>query len=275
LVKAGVRLIVAGLLLAPFALRSLRRAPPSRDELRHTVKAGALGGVFYGIHFGAWVWSIDLTTVAASVTLVTSTPLMLAMVALVTGRDRPSRGLWLAVCLAGIGMLIIGGSDWRLSPEALAGDGLALLGAAGMAAYLLLGRRLGRRLNVWVFSACATAVGGTLLLLSAVLAGIHPLPSSWAALGFLVAAAALPQLVGHTLLTWSLRHTRPTVVGMATVGEPVGSTFLAWIWLGETVAGTVAVGCLITLSAVLVALALTDSVDSAPEDAHSDGGGTP
>ena len=69
-------------------------------------------------------------------------------------------------------------------------------------------------------------------------------------------AALLPQLVGHTLLTWSVRHVRPTVVGMATVGEPVGAAILASVWPGieEAIAPQLAVGCAVTLAAVLLAL---------------------
>ena len=218
------------------------------------VRLAILAGLFYGVHFGSWVWSLELTTVAASVTLVTATPLLLGVWALLSKRDRPNRRLWLAIGLATVGVATIGGSDWRFSSTALLGDGLALLGAAAMAGYLLVGRRLGENLDVWVFSAIATGVGGVTLLMVAVSLGQSPLPVSWAALGFLFLAAALPQLVGHTLLTCSLRHTEPSVVGMATVGEPVGATFLAWVWLGERFSTWVGVGCLITLAAVSIAI---------------------
>ena len=250
LVSAGVRLVIASILLTPLAWRSSRQRRPSTPMVR----LATLAGLFYGVHFGSWVWSLELTTVAASVTLVTATPLLLGGWAVLTKRDRPNRRLWLAIGLATVGVATIGGSDWRLSSGALLGDGLALLGAAAMAGYLLVGRRLGKALDVWVFSAIATGVGGVTLLTAAVALGQSPLPVSWAAFGFLVLAAVLPQLVGHTLLTWSLRHTKPSVVGMATVGEPVGATLLAWIWLGEGLTPWVGIGCLITLSAVSIAI---------------------
>ena len=249
-VSAGVRLMVASLLLAPLAWRSAQARRPSVRMMR----LAAVAGLFYGVHFGTWVWSLELTTVAASVTLVTATPLLLGGWALLTKSDRPNRRLWLAIGLATVGIAIIGGADWRFSSSALAGDGLALLGAAAMAGYLLVGRRLGQALDVWVFSAIATGVGGVVLLTTAIHSGQSPIPVSWTSFGFLVLAAALPQLVGHTLLTWSLRHTKPSVVGMATVGEPVGATFLARVWLGESIAPWVAFGCSITMMAVSIAV---------------------
>lgn len=259
LVAAGIRLLIACALLAPMAIHSWKKGRSNR----RLVRAGCTAGLFYGVHFGAWVWSLSLTTVAASVTLVTSTPLLLALAALVTGTDKPSRRLWTAVALATVGIIVIGGSDWNVSATALLGDGLALLGAAAMAGYLLLARRLGKTLDVWIFSALATGVGAIATLGSAALAGMPLGPASTEALLFLFLAAAIPQLVGHTILTWAVQHTRPVVVGMATVGEPVGATALAFLWLHESPTPVVIVGCMVVLTSVALAI-----VSMAKEESH-------
>lgn len=214
-----------------------------------------LGGLFYGLHFGTWVASLALTSVAASVTLVTSTPLLLGLFALITRRDLPSRRLWLATTLALVGVAIVGAQGATSGGhQRLLGDLLALLGAGGMAAYLVTGRRLGEQLALWPFMGIATAVGGGLLLASAGCVGISLRPSSPSAMLYIALAALLPQLVGHSLLTWSLRRVSPTVVGMATVGEPVGATLLAWIILAETPPLGVGLGCVVIIVAMLLAL---------------------
>ncbi len=250
LVAAGLRLLLSSLLLAPLTVRAWRRGVLRPRFLR----AAAWGGVFYGIHFGSWVASLGLTSVAASVTLVTATPLVLALIGLVTGRDRPQRRHWLALLLAFVGVSIIGGNDWSASASALLGDALALLGALGMALYLLNGRRLGEEMDVWAFTGVATAVGAVLLLGVAGCLGLPPVAASPRALGFLFLAALIPQLVGHSLLTWCLRHASPTEVGMATLGEPAGATLLAWLWMAEVPSAGVAVGCVLTALAVAAAL---------------------
>lgn len=250
LVAAGLRLTIAAACFLPWVLAARRAGRLSPRLLR----AAALAGLFYGLHFGTWVWSLGLTTIAASVTLVTATPLLLAVAALRSGRDRPTRRLWFALGLAAVGVSAIGGYDFGTSPGALAGDALALLGAAAMAGYLLVARRLGPDYDLGAFSGVATAVGGASLLGTAALLGIAPVAASAEAWLFVGLATLVPQLVGHTLLTWSLRHTTPTVVAMATVAEPVGATLLAWLWLGEAVSGPVAAGAAATLAAVVVAL---------------------
>lgn len=250
LVVAGARLAIASALLAVPTLRAWRagRLPP------RVVRRAALCGLFYGLHFGAWITSLTLTSVASSVTLVTATPLLLALLSIASGRDRPERRHWTSIGLALIGLALIGWADLSLSPEALIGDALAFVGAVAMALYLATARTLGRDLDVLAFGGVATFVGALALFGAALTFGVPITVASAESLLFIALAALVPQLVGHTLLTWSLRHATPTAVGIATVGEPVGATVLAWIWLGERVGALVAVGCAITLGAVLLTL---------------------
>lgn len=251
LVAAAVRLALAAGCLSPLIVRGLRRGTLSSAHLGWALA----GGVCYAVHFGAWVWSLELTSVAASVTLVTATPLLLALLSLGTGRDRPTGRLWGALGLACAGIVVIGWADHAGGGGAWVGDALALLGAAAMAAYLLVVRRQGRALDVLAFSGVVCAVGAALLALSCLVAGVPLRVAGPEALGYLALAAALPQLVGHTLLTWSLRHVTPTAAGIATLGEPVGATLLGVVWLGEWVSWEAALGCGLVIAGVALALA--------------------
>ena len=250
LTRAGLRLLMAAAMLLPATVRGWHRG-----RLQPVAKWAALAGVLYAVHFGAWIWSLDLTTVAASVTLVTATPLGLAVVGVVTGRDRPEGRLWISLALGALGVLVVGGFDLSLSGRALAGDGLAVLGAVAIGGYLLLARRLAAGLDIWAFMGVACAVGGSLLMATAAAAGVGLAPASGRSLWYIFLSALVPQLVGHGLLTWSLRHTTPTVVGLATLGEPVGSTLLAWVWLGESAPAAVLAGCAVVLASLVLALA--------------------
>lgn len=256
LVAAGLRLAMASVVLLPCVWIAWRRGRLPRAHLC----TGLLGGIFYGVHFGAWVWSLSLTSITASVTLVTATPVLLAVVGVLTGRDRPSRRLWIAIGIATLGVLIIGGEHLSTDPAALLGDALAVLGAVAMAGYMLIVRRLDAP-DPLVLTGLAAIVGSACLLGSAAALGLPiraATDSAWLYLGL---AALIPQLIGHTLLTWSLRHTTPTVVSMATVGEPVGSTLIAWLWWQEQVGGQVLIGSALTLVGVVAALAASQPAE--------------
>ncbi len=264
-VAAGVRLAFAAVLLAPWVVHAARSGQLSR---RHGL-AAAVGGLLYGVHFAAWVGSLERISVAASVSLVTATPLLLAGWSLITGRDRPKPALWGALALAAVGVGFIAGADLGLSrPDgvslgsaasqrsALVGDALALLGAVAIAGYMLLVRRLGPQLPVLAFMGLATAVAAAALLSGAALVGLPLRPPHAQAWWALLVAAVVPQLVGHGLLTWSLRAATPTQVGVATVGEPVGASLLAWWIFAEVPGPWTLVGCACTSCAVLIAARL-------------------
>ncbi len=249
LAMAAIRLAIAGVALLPWGIAAYRNGTLRGSRLRGAV----LAGIAYGVHFGAWVSSLTLTSVAASVTLVTTTPLLLAVVSLATGRDRPTRRLWAALAVAALGVALIGGTDSMAPTGALLGDLLAFLGAAAIAVYFLISRAQGDRLPIAGYSSVACLVGAALLFAAGFVAGIDMAPASSTSLFYIALSALIPQLIGHTLLTWSLRHASPTQVAMAVVGEPAGATFVAWLWLDESVPLLIALGCIITLAAVVAA----------------------
>jgi len=250
LISAGTRLLVAAVLLSPFVLRAKRRGKIDS----HVLKAGALGGLCYAVHFSAWIASLERTSIAASVTLVASTPILLALLSLITRKDQPSRSLWLAIGVAAVGVGILGASDLSSGAGNLLGDALALLGCGAIAAFLLLVRKMGPDLDPVAFSGLACASGATLLLGTAWLVGIPLEVASTKALGYLVLAALIPQLVGHLILIWALRYTTPTVVALGVTCEPVASTVLGVLLLSQVPSGLAAIGCAVTVGGVTLAI---------------------
>lgn len=250
LIAAGTRLLIATVLLSPFVIRARRQGRLDSSVL----KAGALGGLCYAIHFSAWVASLEHTSIAASVTLVASTPILLALLSLITRKDQPSRRLWIAIGVAAAGVGILGAAGAEEGAGHLLGDALAVLGCAAIAAFLLLVRKMGPGLDPVAFSGLACGSGSILLFGTAWLCGVPLEVSSTEALGYLALAALIPQLVGHLILIWALRYTTPTVVALGVTSEPVISTFLGVLLLSQQPSALAATGCAITLLGVILAI---------------------
>ena len=250
LIQAAVRLSIASILLLPWLIRAWGTAAFSSRVAR----AGVVCGFWYAVHFGAWVTSLTMTTVTASVTLVTATPLVLGVIGWLTGVDAPRKREWVGLGLGALGILIIGWDDLTREGSAWQGDLLALLGALGMAGYLLACRKVAQGLNVLAFTSLATGVAALLLSLGAFLADVPFAVPGWKPFLYLLAAALFPQMVGHVLLTWASRTLTPVVVGTATLGEPIGAAILAFFWLSEVPSTGVVIGSVVTLSGLLVAL---------------------
>ena len=240
LIVAAYRLTFAALLLAPYTL--IRH----RSDLAHLSRrdwlAALASGAFLGLHFAAWIASLDYTTVAASIVLVTTSSLWVALAAAAFLREPLTRPVAMGLVLALVGGVIIasdasGCAEGSTCGEPLLGDALALSGAFAIAVYFLIGRRLRRSLSLVPYVFVVYGASAMTLLIAAVLAGVsltgQTAPYSLGALGWIALLAIGPQLMGHSSLNYALRYLPTTFVAIATLGEPIGSTLLAFIVLRE------------------------------------------
>jgi drug/metabolite transporter (DMT)-like permease len=236
-VIAAGRLGFAALILLPIAW--LRAGAELRALGRRDVLLGIASGALLAMHFDAWIASFEYTSVASSVALVTTNPLWVALLSLLLWGERPAPLTLVGVLLAVAGSVLIGLSDSGLAggPNALLGDGLALLGALTVSGYFLIGRVLRRRLSLLAYIWLAYTSAAIILLAVALLLGDIQLgaPPGYPPLAYLlVLGLALgPQLLGHSAFNWALRYLSPTFITVALLGEPLGAALLALLIFGE------------------------------------------
>lgn len=248
---AAYRLGIAGLILVPVAIFR------SKEEIISlTIKDWALAifaGILLAMHFYTWIFSLSMTTVSASVVLVTTSPIWAAIAAPFLGeRVKPFTltGILFSFC----GATVIGWGDIAVGGGALRGDLFALTGAVFMAAYLFAGKVLRRKLSLLVYTAVCYGSAGVVLWIF-VLAAHVPFtgfsPFTWT---MFLSMAAIPQIMGHSSYNWALKYLGTPMVAVSLLGEPVGSSILAWLILSEKPGlSTVAGGSLILCGIVLAA----------------------
>jgi drug/metabolite transporter (DMT)-like permease len=198
-------------------------------RLREWLVAG-LAGVFLAGHFATWIASVGLTSIAASVALVSTQPVWVAFFAMLALGERPTRRQWGGIALAVLGAAVIGWGDRGGGPDPLLGDLLAVLGAILVAGYYVIGRSLRQRIAVWPYVLVVYGFAAATLLL-ALLAGGGPVAGPFTTTDWLVflALAAGPMLIGHTGQNWALRYLPAFAVNLTLLGEPVGATLIAWL----------------------------------------------
>ncbi len=248
---AAWRLVLAGAATAAFAL--LRRRAELAALARGERVLLAAAGLALALHFATWIASLRLTSVASSVALVTTSPVWVALLSRAFLRERIPARVALGIALAVAGGAAMAGGDVSLGRSALLGDALALAGALAAAAYFVLGRRVRARLSLGAYVGVVYPVAAAGVLALAVAAGA-PLRGyaarTWGALALL---ALGPQLVGHSLLNWSLRWLSGTFVAVAILAEPVVSILLAIPVLGERPSGIQIAGGAVLLAGVALA----------------------
>lgn len=218
-------LIVGAFLVATGEWRDWRRI--ASGEL---LLAG-LGGVSLALHFWAWNASIHLTTIAASVTLVSLQPAVVAVISAIALREAPSGRQILGIAVAIAGAFVIAAPDLRggIVPggnRPLLGNLLATSAAVTAAIYYTIGRRLRRSLGVWAYVGIVYFAAFLSLVIIGVSGGIALAPQPPREIAIFAGLAIGPMLIGHTGMNWALKYLPAYVVNLTVLGEPVGATLL-------------------------------------------------
>lgn len=219
------RCALGALLLAPFAKSGLR------DMKQPAFTMPVIAGAFLAIHFATWIRSLDLTTVAASVLLVSTTPIFVALIAWFAFKDRLPGVGWTGIVMALGGTALVAGVD--LGGSSFAGNLLALAGGAMAAGYVLAGGVARRTLGILEYAVVTYAAAAVLLLVVCLAAGVdligYPSTTWWALAGIVVG----PQLLGHTVINLVLKDIDATTVSAAIMAEPIIAITLAFVLFDE------------------------------------------
>jgi drug/metabolite transporter (DMT)-like permease len=196
---------------------------------------GLASGVALGAHFGFWIVSLDYTSVAASVVLVSNTPVFVAIMAFLLFGEKTSTLSFAGILVALAGTAVIA-QDGSAGSAATFGNVLAILGAVTFTAYVLVGRSQRSAVepvsvlpySIVLYSAAAGALLPVALLSGDRLWGYPGETWFW-----LWAITLGPQILGHTVFNWALGYVEASVVSGAVLAEPVIAAFLAWLILSE------------------------------------------
>jgi drug/metabolite transporter (DMT)-like permease len=179
-------------------------------------------------------------------------PIFAAALSPLVLREKVSWRIALAVVLGIIGAVVIAGPQLR-SSAVTSGNLLALAGAACAAGYLMAGRRVRPKLSLLSYIYVVYGVAALLLLAMMLMGGQSFQGHKWQAYPFIVLLGLGPQLVGHTSFNWALRNVPAPTVAMAVLGEPVGTTILAWLLLRQPPTLLEAIGGIVICGGIYLA----------------------
>jgi len=251
LVIAAARLTLASLILVPLALTRYRHE--YRRLTRRDAWLAVFSGIFLALHFATWISSLEYTTVASSTVLVSTSPLFVAIASWLFLREKIGPAVIAGLGVALAGSAVIGLSDRSgAMRNALLGDVLAFAGAITVAGYLLIGRRLRAKLSLIPYIAAVYGTAAVVMLAMVLVTRERVVGYSPDIYVWFLLLALVPQLLGHSAFNWALAHLPATFVAVATLGEPIGSTILAYIILGEMPTPIKIVGAALILVGIVV-----------------------
>ncbi|CAM3963674.1 DMT family transporter [Geobacillus stearothermophilus] len=231
-VIAFYRLFFAVVIMTPFFLRHIRELKRiSRRDWWFSI----CSGVLLAFHFILWFESLDYTSVASSVVLVTLQPLFAFAGGALFFRERLTAGALASAVLAIAGSVLISWGDFRVSGEALYGDMLALVACAMVTAYWLFGQEVRQRLSLMTYTYIVYGISAAVLWLYAMLFRLSLAAYQLTDWLCFLALAVIPTLLGHSVMNWAVKWVSASTVSMAILFEPVGASALAYWLLDEPI----------------------------------------
>lgn len=227
-------------------------------------------GIILSFHFSTWFTSLFLTTVAASVVLVNTSPILTGILSTLVLGESLRRRSWIGILVAVSGAVFLAWSDLLQSGlGALQGDLLALLSALFLAIYFIGGRRFAIGLPITVYTTIVYFSAAVCTLCLCLISGINVIVLIPSELLIFLALAIFPTALGHSVNNYLLTLVPAHVVSSAVLGEPVGATLLAALLLNEIPSSTTLVGfsvIMLGIGLVITDLAAQQSSDKSPLD---------
>lgn len=244
---------------------AVRNRAEVRTLSRQQLRLMALAGLMLGAHFATWIPSLRFTTVASSTALVATQPVWAALIARRRG-VQIARAAWIGIAISLVGVLVLTGVDFALTPRALVGDGLALAGAVLAALYVTVGERVRSTTSNPTYTLVCYAVAGVFLLGLVVLLRVPLVGFSVRDWVLILAITLGAQLLGHSVVNRVLATTSATVVSLAILLEMPGSTLIAAAWLGQVPPLAVVPAVVLLFIGIAMVIRTTTRPESAPTE---------
>lgn len=222
-----------------------------KPRMWRSVLTASVAGLALALHFFGFFLAMRLTSVAAGTALAALQPIFAAYFVRSLG-GRITRRVWVGMIVAFLGVLVITGVDFQISTKAFLGD-LAAIGCAALAAiYTIIGARVRETMSTATYTSIVYLTCVISSFSISVIAGVQLWGFPKIEWLYLIALIVGAQIMGHTILNFTLRSVSPVIASTVVFFEVPVSALLAFWWIGQlpplgTIPGLVLilVGCAI------------------------------
>ena len=193
-------------------------------EFKNIGKGGLLIGFFSGISTGTFVFAIVYTSIANALVIISTGPIMIAIVAWFLLKEKSSLITWASMIIVFIGIYIV--MSGSFGGKSLVGDLFALVTAVMMGFTFTLTRKY-KDINM----VPVNAIGGLIAaFIALVMAQKITVPAE--VVGYIIAMGAILS-VSFSLITIAPRYMPAAEVGMIMPLETVLGSLIAWYVINE------------------------------------------
>ncbi len=243
------RLAISGVVFALLAKLTGQRMP----RARRAIMFGLLSGVFLGIDLALWHESIYAVGPGISTLLNSLQIFFLAAIGFLYFSERQSIVQLLSLCLAMLGVALIGSPEFAQNTQATWGFVAGILSGAMLAASMTFIRKTHEVEPTPIFALMLLiSIGGVLSMLVPmfVFDRGHILPSTWSEWGWVLVYGAVMQCLAWGLIAYSIPKLSLALTGLLLLTEPIAALLIDYSWLGKPINSLQWSGALLTMFAI-------------------------
>jgi len=214
-----------------------------------------ISGLSLAIHFTFWMESLRMIPVALSTTIVNLHPIFSSIIGKFMGeRISGKRLTGIFTSIIGSTIMVTGVRGLNISEISFPGVIYALIGAASFSIYLSANKSLRKEMSTQALTTFVYGIGGIVTLTYILANNINFTSYTINTWIYITLLTIIPMLMGHTLLNYLLRSLGLITVATSTLGEPIISTILAYIVLGQTIDNIKILSMIVTLIGIYLAI---------------------
>lgn len=214
---------------------------------RREVFLSLLSGFFLALHFATWISSLQYTSVASSVLLVNTHPVMVFFISRYILKEEHTVRELLFVLVTVAGSVILSWGDTGKGSGVLIGDLLAIAGAFSIGAYMLLGRAVRQTMSLGRYIFFVYGSGAFFLLIITLGADLPLWPYSLREFTIFFSLAVFCTILGHGVYNWALKYVGSTYLSVTVLIEPIAAGILAFFFFREVPTGLNGIGAAVVL----------------------------
>jgi drug/metabolite transporter (DMT)-like permease len=235
-----------------------------------TIRACALGGVFFAADIGLTFSAFSLTSAANATIIGALSPVLITLAAARWFGERVERRDLVLVAASFVGVVIVAAASRGSEATTAVGNICAALSVISWTAYWLFSKRSRATTTALEYIATVMLVAAITItpftIAFGLATGMSLAPPSGQDWLWIWLVTLIPGATGHLLVAWSHQHVEAWLSALITQSQPVIASIAAWIVLGEALTTLAIAGGLVVMGATAVLVVRGARQASDPEE---------
>ena len=226
---------------------------PRSSQDKISIRQVVVAGLFLGLHFSLFFWGIRETSIANATLLANTGPFFTAIFSWIN-KEQVSKKTVLGLSLSFIGICVVQSPVFSLEDENTKGNLLCLASGLCLAITYIYASKIRKKTSALVYSRSAFLIASLTIALVSVITDVSLFDFEKKHILWFLALGLFPSILGHNLLTYSIKYLTPTSVASIPLGEPIIASVFASFWFSEKISPEVFLGGGLILMGIFMVL---------------------